>query len=297
MSFKLSSGIAVWMVTMVTAVSIPEHVYKRQEEVKSTKSEAATKTNTSATKAATKTDLQFSNKPTSSTKSVAKTSSTKGDTTEKAIVPDISTTSGVTTSSPTLQSTSAASTSDANSSSSMIGAIVAIVLIILSGFVAFFILKRKKKVGQNKNRRSGAPDPFTMGYGNNDPIPYTENKPYHQPVQINPTNFYEVPMAPSHTVNNEMTQSQPLPSLSLGSFVVIATYIPTLSDELEIEVGDQVQLLAEYDDGWCQGMNMSKGYTKGVFPRHCIDYASIQPSYAAGKDFERSKRISSMNRY
>ncbi|CAO3630728.1 unnamed protein product [Mucor fragilis] len=81
---------------------------------------------------------------------------------------------------------------------------------------------------------------------------------------------------------------------SLGTFYVIATYIPTLSDELEIETGDHIELIVEYDDGWCQGINVSKGYTKGVFPRHCIDYATAPSNHAPNPDYERSKRVSSM---
>jgi len=54
-------------------------------------------------------------------------------------------------------------------------------------------------------------------------------------------------------------------------YTVISTYTPTLGDELEIQPGDKVSLLVEYDDGWCQGVNHSRGGTKGVFPKHCVD--------------------------
>jgi len=54
-------------------------------------------------------------------------------------------------------------------------------------------------------------------------------------------------------------------------YAVISTYTPTLGDELEIQPGDKVSILVEYDDGWCQGVNHSRGGTKGVFPKHCVD--------------------------
>ena len=54
-------------------------------------------------------------------------------------------------------------------------------------------------------------------------------------------------------------------------YTVISTYTPTLGDELEIQPGDKVSVLVEYDDGWCQGMNHTRGGSKGVFPRHCVD--------------------------
>ncbi|CAO3689006.1 unnamed protein product [Rhizopus stolonifer] len=81
---------------------------------------------------------------------------------------------------------------------------------------------------------------------------------------------------------------------SLGTFTVIATYIPTLSDELEIEPGDRIELLVEYDDGWCQGINVTRNYAKGVFPRHCIDYETALSEHSSNADIERTKRVSSM---
>ncbi|RKP14003.1 hypothetical protein BJ684DRAFT_15650 [Piptocephalis cylindrospora] len=54
-------------------------------------------------------------------------------------------------------------------------------------------------------------------------------------------------------------------------YPVVSTYTPTLGDELEIQPGDQVQVIVEYDDGWCQGLNLSRGNAKGVFPKHCVD--------------------------
>jgi hypothetical protein len=57
-------------------------------------------------------------------------------------------------------------------------------------------------------------------------------------------------------------------------YAVISTYTPTLGDELEIQPGDKVSVLVEYDDGWCQGVNHTRGGLKGVFPKHCVDLAT-----------------------
>ncbi|KAI7869294.1 hypothetical protein BDF14DRAFT_1723081 [Spinellus fusiger] len=86
---------------------------------------------------------------------------------------------------------------------------------------------------------------------------------------------------------------------SLGVFTVVSTYAPTLSDEIDIQPGDQVEVLAEYDDGWCQGINLSRGQARGVFPKHCLDYAMLpseqQSSVSLGEKFDKSsKRVSSM---
>ncbi|KAI7882594.1 hypothetical protein K492DRAFT_118517, partial [Lichtheimia hyalospora FSU 10163] len=80
---------------------------------------------------------------------------------------------------------------------------------------------------------------------------------------------------------------------SLGVFPVISTYTPTLSDELDIQPGDQVEVLVEYDDGWCQGVNLSRGSSKGVFPKHCIDFGYNQQTAANGNE-QSMKRVSSM---
>ncbi|KAI8388573.1 uncharacterized protein BYT42DRAFT_468088, partial [Radiomyces spectabilis] len=65
-----------------------------------------------------------------------------------------------------------------------------------------------------------------------------------------------------------------VPSGSLGVGIVVSTYTPTLHDEISIQRGDRVELLAEYDDGWCQGINLTRGNAKGVFPKHCVNFAS-----------------------
>ncbi|KAI7878598.1 hypothetical protein K492DRAFT_114429, partial [Lichtheimia hyalospora FSU 10163] len=51
---------------------------------------------------------------------------------------------------------------------------------------------------------------------------------------------------------------------------IVAGYTPALSDEIQVHPGDQVQIIAEYDDGWCLGMNLTRGQQQGVFPRHCF---------------------------
>ncbi|KAK4512320.1 uncharacterized protein ATC70_003018 [Mucor velutinosus] len=79
---------------------------------------------------------------------------------------------------------------------------------------------------------------------------------------------------------------------SVGVFYVAATYTPTLSDEIDIQTGDQVEILVEYDDGWCQGINLSRGNTKGVFPKHCVEYPTSEST--ASSDIDRVKRVSSM---
>lgn len=85
---------------------------------------------------------------------------------------------------------------------------------------------------------------------------------------------------------------QPTQAGSVGVFFVAATYTPTLSDEIDIQTGDQVEILVEYDDGWCQGINLSRGNAKGVFPKHCVEYPTSEST--ASSEVDRVKRVSSM---
>jgi len=78
----------------------------------------------------------------------------------------------------------------------------------------------------------------------------------------------------------------------IGTYAVIATFTPNLADELDIQPGDTVTILVEYDDGWVQGVNETRGGIKGVFPRHCVDM-----DRNSNKVHKNNKRSSSMGGY
>ncbi|KAG0938157.1 hypothetical protein G6F57_007018 [Rhizopus arrhizus] len=73
----------------------------------------------------------------------------------------------------------------------------------------------------------------------------------------------------THSIPPSETRQQP----SVGIYRVTATYTPTLNDEMVVQMGDEIEVLVEYDDGWCQGINLSRDHIKGVFPQHCLDYS------------------------
>lgn len=56
----------------------------------------------------------------------------------------------------------------------------------------------------------------------------------------------------------------------IGTYQIAAGYTPTLADEIEVRIGDHVQVLAEYDDGWCMGTNLTTGQQNGMFPMQCL---------------------------
>ncbi|KAI8074454.1 hypothetical protein BC940DRAFT_230751 [Gongronella butleri] len=103
-----------------------------------------------------------------------------------------------------------------------------------------------------------------------------------------------LPQQPPSTQPGDIWQQQPL-----GTYAVSATYTPTLSDEIEIQVGDQVQVFEEYDDGWCLGVNVTRGQTRGVFPKHCVNAASSANASSGNlsvddRQAKAGKRVSSL---
>ncbi|KAF9542299.1 hypothetical protein EC957_002184 [Mortierella hygrophila] len=75
----------------------------------------------------------------------------------------------------------------------------------------------------------------------------------------------------SNNINMSGKESLPMtPTKPIGTFSVVSDYTPAMPDEIEIYYGDSVTVLQEYDDGWCMGINNSRGGIKGVVPRHCL---------------------------
>ncbi|RUS18553.1 hypothetical protein BC937DRAFT_88628 [Endogone sp. FLAS-F59071] len=64
-------------------------------------------------------------------------------------------------------------------------------------------------------------------------------------------------------------------SKPIGTFTVLSTFTPSMPDELEVQLGDKVTVLTEYDDGWVTGINESRGRLRGVLPRTCLDYDTL----------------------
>ncbi|CEP12186.1 hypothetical protein [Parasitella parasitica] len=323
---------AAALCTTANALRVPDNV-KRAEQ-SSTKAESnrtttsITKTIVKSTITGTKTTTKAaatSSAHLSTTVTVEELSSSKSASTAKTLEIHATSVIGIGTSalpassiSPTLLSSASASTqlpsgSSSTSTGGIVGGIIAAVVVVALGAAAFLVVhKRKRSRQRTKAHLSSKADPFTMGFSNND-HPYNNHFPAQQqpaqhqsPYQQHQTTFdnYEVAaISPENQAAIQQQQQLPIAAAaiantanapSLGIFTVIATYIPTLSDELEIDPGDQIELFVEYDDGWCQGVNISKGYAKGVFPRHCIDYATALSNYSPNPEFERSKRVSSM---
>ena len=198
-------------------------------------------------------------------------------------------------------------------------AIVIVVLIGLAGLIMWVVMRKKKRRAMLRGQaQAQQPDPFTMGFGSHDPPPHTaynmasshDTSTGASPmIQMPPigasSNTSNVPPphphppvavggagndAPTYYSYNSVSAQEGTIPHAIGVFTVISTYTPTLSDELDIQPGDRVEILIEYDDGWCQGINLSRGNLKGVFPRHCCQYNTQQQYYEPAN----MKRVSSM---
>lgn len=51
---------------------------------------------------------------------------------------------------------------------------------------------------------------------------------------------------------------------------VVYAFSPEASDEIRLNVGDTVDIIQEFDDGWAQGKNMMTNQS-GLFPLDCLD--------------------------
>ncbi|KAF9197212.1 hypothetical protein BGZ49_002485 [Haplosporangium sp. Z 27] len=123
-----------------------------------------------------------------------------------------------------------------------------------------------------------------------------------QTAQFNNNNPYAKLPEPAATPKESLPMT---PTKPLGTYNVVATYTPALADEIEIGMNDSVTILQEFDDGWCMGVNNSRGGAKGVFPRHCVEMGPYEgsqhgapggPHYPPSPSFKATanKRMSSI---
>jgi len=51
---------------------------------------------------------------------------------------------------------------------------------------------------------------------------------------------------------------------------VNALYVPSLSDELPIRMGETIRMIEEYEDKWCLVQRVGRTDERGVIPRFCL---------------------------
>ncbi|KAJ3121607.1 Sorbin and SH3 domain-containing protein 1 [Physocladia obscura] len=87
------------------------------------------------------------------------------------------------------------------------------------------------------------------------------------------------PLAPQPATMRMSVEFNPTPVRSnriAKMQIVMYGFEPGRRDEIELRVGDQVQVLQEFDDGWGVGRNLNTGL-EGVLPLDCLNgYASLE---------------------
>lgn len=145
---------------------------------------------------------------------------------------------------------------------------------------------QQQSFGYSTAMNNTLPPPTMSSSTYSDPFQQSSSIQQQQPVYSSPMQQqYTAPIAESMmgagaiAAAGSMQQQQNSTMTTLGGnnpqqhqqiHTVVAGYTPALSDEIQVHPGDQVQIIAEYDDGWCLGMNLTTGQQQGVFPKHCI---------------------------
>ncbi|KAJ3198876.1 hypothetical protein HDU82_000911 [Entophlyctis luteolus] len=73
--------------------------------------------------------------------------------------------------------------------------------------------------------------------------------------------------------------------------IVMYDFVPEMTDEVRLNVGDQVQLFQEFDDGWAIGKNMNSS-REGILPLDCLMGCAI--GEMSGVSRKHSNRVSSL---
>jgi len=145
------------------------------------------------------------------------------------------------------------------------------------------------------NPADGHRDHFAASMLNSDPSPISANSttnllsqqqqqhPYaNSEYSPNPGGYYPGggPLAPVAEAMETSTDVDPRasaqgpfgdPAFAGKTFVVKNAFKPTLEDEMEMKLGEHVEILLSYDDGWALGRNQAGA--QGVFPRDCVEEA------------------------
>ncbi|KAL6300183.1 hypothetical protein BKA93DRAFT_541326 [Sparassis latifolia] len=74
------------------------------------------------------------------------------------------------------------------------------------------------------------------------------------------------PSTMSSKISNGLQPPADLPRI----VTVLNTFVPSLSDELSIRLGETLRMLEEYEDGWCLVQRISAPDEKGVIPQFCV---------------------------
>ncbi|KAF8183768.1 hypothetical protein K438DRAFT_1129913 [Mycena galopus ATCC 62051] len=110
-------------------------------------------------------------------------------------------------------------------------------------------------------------------------------------VGIAPSNNLEY-TASTQFGSNKATASSSALVLDSAAATVCHEFIPFLSDELQVAIGEEVRVLSEYDDGWALCKNDHGD--QGMVPLECLNRGAGAQTQQARTPDHKSRRTSSM---
>ncbi|KAL1918645.1 uncharacterized protein VTP21DRAFT_2667 [Calcarisporiella thermophila] len=147
--------------------------------------------------------------------------------------------------------------------------VVGSIVVLAVGVLSFRQYRRKGTPdASDKEQRLITPQMISAPIHNLTPPPQVEPAPL--PIRALERDSLPHLRTPQSSLADYQLRASLGPNIPRGPFPVIATFMPTLSDELDVQVGDEVLLIHEYDDGWSQCVNLTRGCTQGVVPTKCI---------------------------
>lgn len=79
------------------------------------------------------------------------------------------------------------------------------------------------------------------------------------------------PSAKTDSTNSRVSSRMSAGAKRLPRLMVVAgVYVPSLSDELPIRLGETIRMIEEYEDEWCLVQRVGRTEEKGVVPRFCL---------------------------
>ena len=180
----------------------------------------------------------------------------------------------------------------------IVGIVLAGVIVVLAGLV-FFLRNRFRRRRQQRRtwiQTNGVPSQAVTGY----------TASSFAPAEMYPETPMRGDLSPG--MSFARAQQQVLASRSPAATSIISppppyptatvkfSFVPDLSDELEIVNGETLTIIQEFDDGWALCSN--RGGTQGMVPLECLDRKTTAGQYGmavgSAADVRNSNRASSL---
>ncbi|KAI8914352.1 hypothetical protein EDD86DRAFT_186916 [Gorgonomyces haynaldii] len=187
----------------------------------------------------------------------------------------------------------------ANNVPMIIGVVAGVLFLVIAvaGFVFYARRKRQQRDTENTSYR-----PYNLKNEPSDAQLYLRKDQELTPSYDKPEQGYKTPsiVAPQQqpaSANPLLDASAPVDMNNLPDgaekMTVIHNYVPTLNDELKLEIGTTIVMLYKFDDGWALGYDPAT-QLKGAFPLVCVQAQKRMSVANKRESYVPNKRVSSM---